>query len=105
MIINYLRHYICAHFFLLSNPSLTLNPTVSPSLSTSQVIPAVQLARNLNQLCVVRRVDRPPFPPGGVCYRGSGLPFVHHAFFTPGKSSLFFLTDTCVLSFSPPPPF
>ena len=50
------------------------------------IVPAAQLARNINQLCVTRRKEVPQLPPdGGVCYRGSGLPDVHQAFFSAGK--------------------
>ena len=44
------------------------------------------VARAIDQLCVVRR---PPaglsFPPGGVCWRGGGLPNAHRPFYVPKK--------------------
>ena len=49
------------------------------------VAPAVQLARNINQLCVTRRKKVPLLPPNGLCFRGSSLPDAHRSFFTPGK--------------------
>lgn len=46
--------------------------------------PVVQLVRSINQLCVVRLKGVPVFPHNHVCFRGSGLPAEHHAFFQPG---------------------
>ena len=50
------------------------------------VAPAVQLARNINQLCITRRKKVLLLPPNGLCFRGSSLPDAHRSFFTgPGK--------------------
>mmetsp|Transcript_49258 Transcript_49258/g.87957 ORF Transcript_49258/g.87957 Transcript_49258/m.87957 type:complete len:717 (-) Transcript_49258:809-2959(-) len=48
--------------------------------------PMAIIARAINQLCVIHR---PPggfsFPPGGVCWRGGGLPNAHRPFYVPNK--------------------
>lgn len=45
---------------------------------------AAQLARNINELCVIRRAGAQGFPPGGVCYRGGGLIREARDFYTGG---------------------
>jgi len=44
------------------------------------------VARAINELCVVRRSPAGlRFPPGGVCWRGGGLPDAHRPFYVPQK--------------------
>ena len=49
---------------------------------------AAPLVRAINSLCVVRgarKEGEARFPPGGVCFRGGGLPDQHRGFFAAGR--------------------
>ena len=61
-----------------------INAAIRADGATTMLGPAVQLARNINQLCVTRRKGVPPFPPGGVCFRGTGMPDTYRSFFAVG---------------------